>query len=323
MNKHLKSDQNPTMLKKWTTAIRPFALPASTMPIIFGSAAAVVMGGVRFNVLLFILAFFSMVILHSGANLLSDVNDYRKGLDREPTPVSGAIVRGYITSKTGLIGSVILITFGWSLAMIVIFIVGLPILIIGAIGVIIGIFYTQKPFVLKYRAMGDLAVFLDFGILGTLGAWTVQTGSVSWVPILWAIPMSLLVVAIVHANNWRDIQADEKSKITTVASLLGDRGSSTYYGFLIFGAYGLIPVIIILSRFTALRKTPMPLTFLITFVTLPFAVKLIRQGKSRKVSFKNESFVTLDAGTSLLNLLFGILSTFAIFLHLMIQRMVI
>ena len=73
------------------------------MPIIFGSAAAVVMGGVRFNVLLFILAFFSMVILHSGANLLSDVNDYRKGLDREPTPVSGAIVRGYITSKTGLL----------------------------------------------------------------------------------------------------------------------------------------------------------------------------------------------------------------------------
>jgi 1,4-dihydroxy-2-naphthoate octaprenyltransferase len=320
MDTQLKSKNNPSTLKKCIIAIRPFALPASTMPVIFGSAAAVVIGGVRFNMLLFILAFFAMVILHSGANLLSDVNDYRKGLDRKPTPVSGAIVRGYITPKTGFIGSIVLITFGWSLAMIVIFIVGLPILIIGAIGVIIGVFYTQKPFVLKYRAMGDLAVFLDFGILGTLGAWTVQTGSVSWVPVLWAIPMSLLVVAIVHANNWRDIQADEKSEITTVASLLGDRGSSIYYRFLIFGAYGLILIIIILSRFTALRKSPMPLTFLITFITLPLAVKLIRQGKSRKESFTNESFVTLDAGTSLLNLLFGVLSTSAIFIHLMIQR---
>ena len=124
MDTQLKSKNNPSTLKKCIIAIRPFALPASTMPVIFGSAAAVVIGGVRFNMLLFILAFFAMVILHSGANLLSDVNDYRKGLDRKPTPVSGAIVRGYITPKTGFIGSIVLITFGWSLAMIVIFIVG-------------------------------------------------------------------------------------------------------------------------------------------------------------------------------------------------------
>lgn len=308
-------------LKKWVIAIRPFALPASTMPVLFGTAAAVIIGRATFNPLLFVVAFTAMVILHSGANLLSDVNDYRKGLDRVPTPVSGAIVRGYVSPRSGLFVSMLLISVGFALGVVLVFVVGFQILVIGVVGVLIGVFYTLKPVALKYRALGDLAVFLDFGILGSLGAWTVQAGNASWVPALWAIPMSLLVVAIVHANNWRDIEGDGKSDVATVASLLGDSGSLVYYGFLVFGAFGVVSLFMVLPRLFPALHPPMPLTFLLTFSTLPLAVKLFRTGRRRREPLMRRAFVALDAATSLLNLLFGLLSTAALVLHLVILRL--
>lgn len=308
-------------LKKWVIAVRPFALPASTMPVLFGTAAAVIIGRATFNPLLFVVAFTAMVILHSGANLLSDVNDYRKGLDRVPTPVSGAIVRGYVSPRSGLFVSMLLISVGFALGVVLVVVVGFQILVIGVVGVLIGVFYTLKPVALKYRALGDLAVFLDFGILGSLGAWTVQAGNASWVPAVWAVPMSLLVVAIVHANNWRDIEGDGKSDVATVASLLGDSGSLVYYGFLVFGAFGVVSLFMVLPRLFPALHPPMPLAFLLTFSTLPLAVKLFRTGRRRREPLMRRAFVALDAATSLLNLLFGLLSTAALVLHLVILRL--
>lgn len=314
--------QEPSFIKKWIIAVRPFALPESTMPVIFGTAAAVAIGEAQINVFLFILALFAMVMLHSGSNLLSDVNDFKKGLDREITPVSGAIVRGYISPRTGIFGSIILIAAGIAAGVIITRRVGLPILVIGAVGIVIGVFYTLKPFSLKYRALGDLAVFLDFGILGALGAWTVQTGMPSFVPAVWAIPMSMLVVAILHANNWRDIQGDEKSSIKTVASILGDKGSFIYYGLLVYGAFGVVLLLIICTRVFPSRYTPMPFTFLVIFTAFPIAVKLIRVGKRRNEDTCRREFITLDAGTSFLNLIFGLLSTAALVLHLVLYQYV-
>jgi 1,4-dihydroxy-2-naphthoate octaprenyltransferase len=289
------------------------------MPVIFGSVSAAIIEGVKLNPYLFILAFFAMVLLHSGSNMLSDVNDYKKGLDTVPTPVSGAIVRGYIKPESGLIGSVVLIAVGFGVGIILVFVVGLPLLFIGIVGILIGVFYTLGPFALKYHAFGDLAVFLDFGILGALGAWTVQTQKLSWIPAVWATPMSMLVVAIVHANNWRDIQGDSKSHITTVASILGDKGSFVYYCFLIFGAFGVVVMLILLTRLIPSFNPKMPLTFLIIFAAFPLALRLKKQGKKRKEPVDHPQFITLDAGTSLLSLLFGLLATFSVILHWIIK----
>lgn len=315
-----KTVNKPTHLKIALIAVRPFALPASTMPVIFGTAASVLIGGARFDLPLFILALFAMIILHSGSNLLSDVNDFKKGLDRVPTPVSGAIVRGYITPESGIIGSIVLFVIGVGLGAVIVYRVGIPILIIGVIGIVIGASYTLKPLSLKYRGLGDLAVFLNFGTLGALGAWTVQTGQLSWVPALWAVPMSMLVVAILHANNWRDRSGDRLSRIRTLASILGDRGSCIFYGFLIFGSFGVIALLILLTRLFRDFKPEMPLTFLITFLTFPLALKLMARSIRRSLPEGKKGFITLDATTSLLNLLFGLLCTFALFLHLIIER---
>ncbi|NIO82886.1 MAG: hypothetical protein GTN53_20135, partial [Candidatus Aminicenantes bacterium] len=190
----------------------------------------------------------------------------------------------------------------------------------GIIGVAIGVLYTVQPIALKYHALGDLAVFLDFGILGALGAWTVQTGTPSWIPAVWAIPMSMLVVAILHANNWRDIQSDKKSDVKTVAALLGDRGSFIYYGFLVPGAFGVYVLLLIFTRLINPFKPELPLTFLLIFCTFPLAMKLMYRGKMRKSAKGEHSFITLDAGTSLLNLLFGLLSTGAVLLYALLNR---
>jgi 1,4-dihydroxy-2-naphthoate polyprenyltransferase len=224
-------------LRKWLISIRPFALSASSMPVIFGAVAAAVVGGAHLNVPLFLLSLLAMMTLHSAANMLNDVQDFRKGLDMEPTPVSGAVVRGLLTPEQVMRGAIALIVIGSLIGLVIVWRVGLPILYIGAAGLAVGIFYTGKPFTLKYHGLGDLAVFLDFGILGALGAWTVQTGRLSWLPVIWAVPMSMVVVAIVHANNWRDIAGDTGRTVTTMASLLGDRGSLIYYGVLIFGPF--------------------------------------------------------------------------------------
>ena len=103
------SQQPPSWLRKWWVAIRPFALPASTMPVIFGSVLAVTIGKAKFNFPLFAASLLGMAILHTGANLLNDVYDYKKGVDQHVNPVSGGVVRGWITTREALIA-------GWSLS---------------------------------------------------------------------------------------------------------------------------------------------------------------------------------------------------------------
>ena len=78
----MEQQENISFLKKWWISARPFSFPASTMPVIFGTVLAVVYGGYTFKPLLFVLAFIAMVILHSGANILSDIYDFKKGLDK-------------------------------------------------------------------------------------------------------------------------------------------------------------------------------------------------------------------------------------------------
>ena len=298
-------------LRKWFISIRPFALSASSMPVIFGAVAAAVAGGARFNFPLFLLSLLAMMTLHSAANMLNDVQDFRKGLDVVPTPVSGAVVRELLTPEQVMRGAIILIVIGSLIGLAIAWRVGPPILYIGLAGLAVGIFYTGRPFTLKYRGLGDLAVFLDFGILGALGAWTVQTGRLSWLPVIWAVPMSLVVVAILHANNWRDIAGDTGRTVTTMASLLGDRGSLIYYGILIFGPFALVAAMMWIDL--------MPAAFAITGLALPMAVTRWRKALNRATPKQPLDFIALDGATAQLNLVFGLLCTVALILHALLR----
>ena len=306
------SQPKPGFFRLWWIAARPYSLTASTMPVIFGTAMAVTIGGAQIGWLRFAAAFFGMVLLHVGANLVNDGVDFKRGFDRRVNPVSGAVVRGWITPKQAFAVAGALFAIGTVLLGVLAVGIGLPVLWIGLAGIAIGLLYSVGPFALKYHAVGDLAVFLDFGILGALGAWTAQTGSLSWIPAAWAVPMSLLVIGILHANNWRDIGPDTAGGARTVASLLGDRLSAAYYGFLIFSPFAVVLALMAISRLGVGPK--MPLTFFITFLALPLAVRLMRRGLARHTSAAPAQFFSLDGATGQLNLAFGLLSTAALVL---------
>jgi 1,4-dihydroxy-2-naphthoate octaprenyltransferase len=310
----------PSFLTKWRVAARPFALPASTMSVIFGTVLAVTVGKAEFDYLFFLAAFFGMAFLHTGSNLLNDVFDFKKGIDTQVNPVSGAVVRGWITPRQALKGGLFFLGIGILMGLYLVSQIGLPIFWIGFIGVLIGVLYTWGPLPLKFNALGDLAVFLNFGILGSLGAWTVQTGSLSWTPVIWAVPMSLLVVGILHANNWRDIVSDTGGGIQTVASVLGDRGSAAYYRFLLLFPFVFVLLLIVVSWAAGLQHR-MPLTFLVIFLILPKAFKLIKKGARRANPQQPQDFIALDGETAQFNLMFGVLCTLALGLDALVKSL--
>lgn len=298
---------SPSPAKRWLVAVRPWALPASTMPVAFGTALAVVVGGARFSPLLFLWALVTMMVLHSAANMLSDVFDFRRGLDRDVTPVSGAIVRGWLTDRQVLRGSLVLFVAGTASGLIIAAATGRSLFVVGAIGLAVGAGYS----LLKARSLGDLAVFLNFGLLGAAGAWIVQKGAFSWVPVVWTVPMALLVAAILHANNWRDISSDGERRVTTLAGVLGDRGSLAYYGVLVFGPFVIDALLIAVPRLAGGPLPPLPLTFLAVLLALPSALRLWGRATRRAAPRRPLDFIILDGATASHNLVFGLLSAAA------------
>ena len=305
------SARTPSTIKRWITAARPWSFPASTMPVVFGTALAVVIGGARFSPFFFLWAISTMVIYHAAANMLSDVYDSRHGLDRDVTPVSGAVVRGWLTDKQVFRGAALLFGLATISGLLIALVAGRSLLIVGAAGLAVGVFYT----ILKAHALGDLAVFLDFGLLGAAGAWIVQTGSFSWLPVLWTVPMAMLVIAILHANNWRDAASDVERQVKTVAGLLGDQGSLAYYGCLLFGPFVIDLAFIAVPRIVRGPLRPMPLTFLLVLLALPHALKLWARAIRRASPRRPMDFVILDGATASHNLVFGLLSTAAVILE--------
>ncbi|MCJ7680207.1 MAG: prenyltransferase, partial [Candidatus Aminicenantes bacterium] len=297
-------------------SMRPWSFPASTMPVIFGTSLAVVYGNANLNWLRFLMALLAMVILHSAANMLSDVFDYKRGLDDMVTPVSGGIVRGWITTRQATMGSVFLFVLGSALGVGLVLMTGKTLLFIGTVGVVIGIFYAG----LKYHALGDLAVFLNFGILGSLGAWVVQTKTFSWIPIIWTVPMAMLVAGILHANNWRDSLSDTGKKVRTIANLIGDKWSLAYYGKLLFGSILYVLLLMAVPRLIYIPILEMPLTFLLCLLAVPNALKLWGRAKRRHNPRRPMDFVILDGATANHNLVFGLLCIAAVWFDFFLKQ---
>jgi 1,4-dihydroxy-2-naphthoate octaprenyltransferase len=306
----------PSNLKKWIVAARPWALPASTMPVLYGTTLAFVVGNSRFSLFRFVLALAGMVLLHSAANMLSDIFDFKRGLDKEITPASGALVRGWLAPARLAGASAVLFIAGIAVGLVLVKLTGALLLIwIGAAGVAVGASYTF----LKARALGDLAVFFNFGILGALGAYLVQKPYFSWIPVIWTVPMALLVMAILHANNWRDILSDRERKITTVAALLGDAGSLIYYGFLIFGPFAIILGLIIVPRIVAPIYEPMPWPSAAVLAALPQASGLWKRARRRHSPFHPMDFILLDGATARFNLVFGLILTASLWVQYLLE----
>lgn len=288
----------------WWIAVRPYSFPAVVVPVLFGSAAAVVLAGVSFRPSPLLVALIAMIMLQAAANLWNDVIDFEQGLDRAPIAGSGAVVRRLISPKQARSAALILAVTGSLLGLLLAWTINLIIIPIGVMGVAIAVLYSLKRFSLKANALGDLAILISFGVLGTVGAWLVQAAPLSWRPVFWSMPVALLIVAILHANNWRDASSDQLSGITTVATLLSERCCRLYYCLLLFSPFILVTLFVCAPFFQA-ADLSLPAGALAVFLSLPLALKLIPKTAERS----NRILVPEDliVKTAKLNLLFGTL----------------
>jgi 1,4-dihydroxy-2-naphthoate octaprenyltransferase len=146
---------------------------------------------------------------------------------------------------------------------------------IGIFGLLTGFFYTASPFALAYLGLGEIAVFIAMGPCMVLGAYYVQTSTVTWTAAIASIPVGFLVAAILHANNLRDLDSDRVAGKRTMATRLGQAGAKTELRVLIAGGYVTQLIAVLLGLLSAPFGAPW--TTLAAAFTLPSALQLSRR----------------------------------------------
>jgi 1,4-dihydroxy-2-naphthoate octaprenyltransferase len=286
----------------WWRAVRPFAFTVSLIPPIMGGLMALIENpGLKFSLFRFILAGIGCMTAHAGANLLSDYYDFKTRVDREGTfGSSGVLVAGIMSPEQVLQGGCIAMAIAGVIGAYLVFVTPSGTLLIWliALGGLLGIFYTAKPFEFKYHALGDLAVFISFGPAMVLGAYFVQAHHFSWKPVLYSIPIGLLVDAVLHSNNLRDIASDRVVEIKTVPILIGETRAKLMYQALVFGAYLITLLLVLAGGLTAFA--------LLVFLSFPLAIKVGNMVR-HKESVPMEKFALIDAATAQIHLAFGLL----------------
>ncbi|MCK4413601.1 MAG: prenyltransferase [Candidatus Eisenbacteria sp.] len=289
-------------LRTFWMATRPFAFPASVIPALLGGVVAVTHAGVRFDLPHFLLAALGAACVHAAANLLNDYYDYRSGVDRPGVEGAsrGTLVTGRLTAHEVLIAGLILWGVSALFALYFVLAVGPVLLPLIGIGLLLGAGYTAAPTALKYRALGDLSVFVAFGVGITVGGYIVQAGAFSWTPVAYSVPMGLLIAAILHGNNLRDITSDREAGIKTMAMILGPRPARIVYALLLLFAY--LSVIVFAATGIAVP------TALLALLSLPLALGVVREVWPRGEHANGRGrLVNLDMRTAQLQMAFGLL----------------
>ncbi len=220
-------------IRIWLMAARPRTLPAGIAPVLVGTALAAADG--EFAVLVFLAALFGAIFIQVGANLSNDYSDARRGADTEdrlgPVRVTAG---GLVPPQTVLIATYVTFALAVACGAYLIYVAGWGILAIGAASILAGVLYTGGPRPYGYDGLGDLFVFLFFGIVAVAGSYFVQTEELAWEAFALAVPVGLLAAAILAVNNIRDALTDSRAGKRTLAVRLGrDRMRAIYTGELI------------------------------------------------------------------------------------------
>ncbi len=266
----------------------------TAISISVGSALAAIDGD--FSWAYYLLTLVAGVFMHAATNLINDYYDVKSGVDFKG--VSTGIYRPHplledkLTSRQVMTEAIVLYAVATGIGLYLAASRGWPLLTIGMIGVFASITYTAPPFKYKYIALGELSVFLMWGPLMVLGSYFIQSQAFSSSAVFISIPFGILVALVLLANNIRDISHDRSKGIRTLPIIIGERNGLRLYSTLVMFAYaGIIGMSI---------AGPLYLWTLIVVLSLPLALKLIRQ-MMQKIP------ADADAQTAKLDTAFGIL----------------
>ncbi|GAC1344581.1 MAG: 1,4-dihydroxy-2-naphthoate octaprenyltransferase [Myxococcales bacterium] len=287
--------QAPGRAAVWLRALRLYSVTASVVPVALGVAVAWPLRD-RLGLLLFVPAILAGVLLHLGTNLVNDLGDFEKGVDHEGALGGSGVLTGRMLTPRA-VGRAAALCFA-AAALIGVWLIaerGATLALLGAAGLVGGWGYTAGPRY-KYLGLGDAFVFVLMGPLMVLGGAVAVSGRAGFAPALASIPIGLLVTAILHANNVRDLEADQQSGLHTVAIWLGRAASLRYFAALVYGAY---------AAAIALAATRvLPWASLLPLLTLPLARKVVGD-LSAAASLEARRARPLVEQTAQLHLAFG------------------
>jgi 1,4-dihydroxy-2-naphthoate octaprenyltransferase len=277
--------------------IRPFSFTASIIPVAAGGALAFADG--LFNLPLFLLALIGGVLLHIGTNVTNEIYDVRKGIDTITSPrASHAILKGRIGERSAYAFALVAFALAALVGLGLIAARGWPIVALGVAGLAGGYFYTAPPFEYKFRALGLPLVFLLMGPLMTVGSYYAVTGAWSPVALVLSLPIGLLVAAILHGNEWRDIREDTRAGIITLSSRIGRQWAHYGYLGLTLGAYMVLALAVVADA--------LPPSTLLAILSLPLLVVVVRAAELG-ASGQARALAMIDLQTARLHAAFGLL----------------
>jgi 1,4-dihydroxy-2-naphthoate octaprenyltransferase len=251
----------------WLMAARLRTLPAAVAPVLVGTSLA--LGAGHFRPLAFVAALLGAVFIQVGTNLSNDYSDARRGADTEDrlgpvrvtagglVPPGRVLFATYVTFGLAVLCGVYLVTVaGWEL------------IAVGAVSILAGVLYTGGPRPYGYEGLGELFVFLFFGIVAVSGSYFVQVQELPWEAYACAVPVGLLASAILVVNNVRDLETDRRAGKRTLAVRLGRTRTRTLYTAMVAGAFVLAPLPWLLGSMTAWLLLP--------WCAIPLAVPLVK-----------------------------------------------
>ncbi len=265
-------------MRMWLMAARLRTLPAAVAPVLVGTSIAVTRDVFRPGA--FIAALLGAILIQVGTNLSNDYSDARRGADTEerlgPMRVTAG---GLVPPKTVLLWTYL--TFGAAAlcGVYLVVVAGWELLVLGVLSILAGVLYTGGPRPYGYEGLGEVFVFLFFGIVAVAGSAFAQLESWPWESFALAVPVGLLVTAILVVNNIRDMDTDRRAGKRTLAVRLGrERARFEYAALMAVGFLVLLPIAAIeiadSDSWTALW-------WLLPWLTVPLAVKLVGVVRTR------------------------------------------
>jgi 1,4-dihydroxy-2-naphthoate octaprenyltransferase len=248
------------------------ATRAAAAPVLVGTALA---GWQHiFHPLRFVAALVGAIFIQVGTNLSNDYSDARRGADAEDrlgpvrvtagglVPPRQVLIATYVSFGVAVLAGVYLVVVaGWQL------------LLVGGASILAGVLYTGGPKPYGYEGLGELFVFLFFGIVAVAGSYFVQVKHLDWKAFALAVPVGLLASAILVVNNFRDTDSDRRAGKRTLAVRLGRQRTRTMFAVIVYVAFLLAPVTWVFG--------PMKPWVLLPWLTLPLAAQIVREVRNR------------------------------------------
>ena len=255
-------------MEAWRLASRPKTLPAAVGPVLVGTALAAADG--RFALLPALAALAGALLLQIAVNLANDYFDHQRGVDTpDRLGPPRAAASGLLSPAQIRVGIAVVLGLTAIIGVYLIAVGGWPVLAIGLASMLAALAYSGGPFPLASNGLGDLFVFIFFGLVAVVGTYYVQALAVTPLALAAAVPVGALITAILVVNNLRDIPTDRRAGKRTLAVILGARGARIEYTLLLLVAF-VIPVGIVAAQGGRY------LGVLLTLLALPAAIRLAR-----------------------------------------------